>query len=88
MLKFDHFIVTPILREIKCWRIQMVHNCFFLPILEVLNFDLWYMYLSNFQGPNLQNFKVQSVQNCQNDIFGPFEFSKIGFHLESDSEWQ
>ena len=39
MLKFDHFIATQILCEIKLWWIQKVQKRSFLAILEVLNFD-------------------------------------------------
>ena len=47
----------------------------FLAILEVLNFDF-----SDFEELSSPNFtKIQSSEslNCQNDIFGPFEFAKI-----------
>ena len=38
--------------------------------------------LSNFQVQKLPKFKVLSLSNCQKWHFGPFEFTKIWFHVK------
>ena len=75
-MKFDHFTATPILHEIKFWGIQTVQKCYFLAILEVLNFDF-----SQFEQLSSPKFtKNQSSESLKlainNDIFGPFELAK------------
>ena len=52
-----------------------------LTILEVLKFDF-----SKFESQIYQNSKFRLSKIATNDIFGPFEFTKIGFHVKS--EWQ
>ena len=60
-------------------------NMLILTIIEVLNFDF-----SNFE--QLSSTKFTKIQNSEspkiakNDIFGPFQFAKTGFHLKS--EWR
>ena len=56
-----------------------------LAILEVLNFDFSkFEQLSSSKFTKNSKFKVSEI--IQNDIFGPFEFTKIWFHVKS--EWQ
>ena len=57
----------------------------FLAILEVLNFD--YSKFEQLSSPNFtKNSKFRNSEIAKNDIFGPFEFTKIWFHVKS--EWR
>ena len=56
-----------------------------LTILEVLNFDFGkFEQLSSPFFPKNSKFRVSKI--AKNDIFGPFEFAKIWFHVKS--EWR
>ena len=56
-----------------------------LTILKVLNFDFCkFEQLPSSKFAKNAMFKVSKI--AKNDIFGPFEFTKIGFH--SNSEWR
>ena len=55
----------------------------FLAILETLNFE----FLVNLGLEcclNLLNSKLRTSEIAKNDIFGPFEFAKIEFHVKSE----
>ena len=83
LLKFDHLTATPILREIQYWRIQTVQKCNFLAILEVLNFDFSkFEQLSSPKFTKNSKFRVSKI--AKNDIFEPFEYAKIWFHVKSE----
>ena len=56
----------------------------FSAILEVMILIL--VNLSNFQVPNLTKIQNSAFEITKNDIFRPFEFTKIWFHVIS--EWQ
>ena len=73
-----------ILREIKIWQIQTVQMSF-LAILEVLNFD--FSKFEQLSSPKFtKNSKFRVPKIAKNDIFGPFESTKIRFHIKL--EWQ
>ena len=82
MSKFDNFTATQILREIEFWcRYSKGSKMSFLAILEVLNFDFSkFEELSSSEFTKNSKFRVSKI--VKNDIFGPFEFDKIGFHAK------
>ena len=53
----------------------------FLAILETLNFEFWFWDLKVAQIYKKSKFRTSKI--AKNDIFGPFEFVKIGFHVKS-----
>ena len=56
-----------------------------LTILEILNFD--FSKFKQLSSPKFtKNSKFRGSEIAKNDIFGLFEFTKIGFHVKS--EWQ
>ena len=57
----------------------------FLAILETLYFDFWYIWDLKF-AQIYQKSKFRTSEIAKNDIFGPSEFAKIGFHVKS--EWR
>jgi len=49
--------------------------------------EFWFfVFLINFQVPNSSKWKFRVSKFAKNNIFGLFEFTKIGFHVVS--EWQ
>ena len=85
LFKFDHFTATLILHEIKFWCIQMVQKCHFWQIQEVLNFDFLEIW-ATFKAQIYQNSKFWVSEIAKNDIFRPFECTKIWFHVKL--EWR
>ena len=55
----------------------------FLPILETLNFD-FLVNLALGSCSNSLKSKFRTFKIAKNDIFGPFEFAKIVFHVKSE----
>ena len=55
-------------------------------ISDTLNFGiLWIRDLK--KGSNLLKSKFRTLKIAKNDIFGPFEFNKIRFHVKSEWQW-
>ena len=54
----------------------------FLAILETLNLEIL-VNLGLESCSNLLKSKFRTSKIAKNDIFGPFEFAKIGFHVKS-----
>ena len=74
-MKFDNLTATPILREIKYWLFQTVQNVIYdnfrnceLGILVNLRLE---------SGSKLQKSKSKTSKIAIDDIFGPFECTKI-----------
>ena len=83
-MKFDDFTATQILSEIKFWPVQTVQNVIFghfrdceLGILVNLGLESY---------SNLLKSKFRTSKIARNDIFGPFEFTKIRFPVTSEHE--
>ena len=82
--EFYNFSAIQILRELKFWWIQRVNNVIY-GTLEVLNFD--FSNFEQFLKPQIyQNSKFRVSKIAKNDIFRPFEFTKIWFHKKK--EWR
>ena len=84
LVEFDHFTATPILHEIQFWQIQTVQICHFC---NSRGSEFWFLVnLTIFHVPNLPNSKFWVSKIARNDIFGPFEFVKIGFHVKLECQ--
>ena len=58
----------------------------FQTILEVFNFDFSKFDQLMYKSQIYENSKLRMSKIAKNDIYGPFEFDKIWFHVKS--EWQ
>ena len=82
-MKFDNFTATPILSEIKFWRIQTVQNVIsgnFRDSELWILVNFWVEICSNLLKSEFKTSKIGI-----NNIFKPFELPKIGFYIKS--EW-
>ena len=86
LLIFDNFTATPILREITFSSIQTVKKCHLWQFgrrwtLNFGTFGTWKL-LRFTKNLNSEPLKLQ-----KNNIFWPFEFANIWFHLKSEWRW-
>ena len=82
MWKSHDFSITQILREIKFWQIQTVQKCHFGNFRDS---ELWIWENLGFEScSNVLKIKIHTSKMAKNDIFGPFEFAEIWFHVKSD----
>ena len=79
-----NFTANQILREMKVWRIQTIQKCHFGNFRDS---ELWILVNLGLEScSNVLKSKFRTSKIVNINIFGPFAFTKIWFHVKS--EWQ